>query len=422
MIGRMALVAALVTAGMIPLHGRLLALFAVGDSGGESQTTAWPLQFKVSSGPAPAGSAQPGLTSSASGVLLSWVERQASTATLRFSEYGQTAWSTPRTVAAGDDWFVNWADVPSVVRLPNGPVVGHWLQKSGPGTYAYDVRVAYSSDDGRTFSKSFLPHHDGTQTEHGFASMFPAGRGLGLIWLDGREMKSGGAMTLRYAAFGADWKQTDDVLIDNRVCECCPTTAMVTSDGPIVAYRNRTDDEIRDIYVSRLENGKWTPGQAVANDNWNINGCPVNGPMLAARGRNVALAWFTGKDNQPRSFVAFSKDAGRTFGAPIRIDDEGTVGRVDIELLDDGSAVVSWIESANRITQFRVRRIEPSGARSTSVPVAAIPSDRTSGYPRIARSGRQLVVAWVENQGGGSRSGDSRQQRVRTAIATLPAR
>lgn len=408
----------------------LLLLTLVVSAGAQQAPAPWALRVAPVMSPAAPGSGQPQLTTSSRGILLSWVERQGPKATLKFSKYGSSGWTPARMVASGDNWFVNWADVPSVVRLPSGTIVGHWLQKSGPGTYAYDVRLAYSPDNGRTFAPSFLPHHDGTKTEHGFASLFSAGRGLGLIWLDGREMHgdghgapgqaSAGAMTLRYAAFGADWTQTADLLVDNRVCECCPTTAAMTVDGPIVAYRNRSDQEIRDIYVSRLENGKWTPGKAVADDNWHITGCPVNGPMLSARGRHVVLAWFTGKENQARSFVAFSNDSGRTFGRPIRVDDEGALGRVDAELRDDGSAVVSWIEYANRVAQFRVRRIEPSGARSASVSVATISNDRTSGYPRIAVDANQLVMAWVENPGKG-RAGEVSQLQIRTAVATLPA-
>lgn len=407
-----------------------LVVAAVTSAGG-MQSSPWSLRIEPAVSPAAAGSGQPQLSVSSRGVLLSWIERQGPTATLKFSEYGPAGWTAARSVATGDNWFVNWADVPSVLRLPNSTIVGHWLEKSGPGTYAYDVRLAYSTDNGRSFSKSFLPHHDGTKTEHGFASLLALGRDFGLVWLDGREMHgdahststpaTGGAMTLRYAAFGPSWKQTAELLVDDRVCECCPTTAAVTADGPIVAYRNRSDQEIRDIYVSRLENGKWTAGQPVANDNWHITGCPVNGPMLAARGRDVVLAWFTGKENQNRSFVAFSRDAGRTFGVPIRVDDEGTLGRVDAELLDDGSALISWIESANRVTQFRVRRIEPSGTRSSSVAVATVSNDRTSGYPRITRSGNQLVMAWVENQPGG-RSGDVSRLQVKTAVARLPTK
>ena len=409
----------------------VLLLTAVLSAAAQQKPSPWTLAVVPANSPASPGSAQPQLTVSSKGILLSWVERQGPKATLKFSEYSGSGWTAARTVASGDNWFVNWADVPSVFRLPSGTIVGHWLQKSGPGTYAYDVRLAYSTDNGQTFSRSFLPHNDGTQTEHGFASLLSVGRGLGLVWLDGREMHGdghgapgqtpAGAMTLRYAAFGPDWKQTADLLVDNRVCECCPTTAAVTADGPIVAYRNRSDQEIRDIYVSRLENGKWTPGKPVADDNWHITGCPVNGPMLSARGRHVALAWFTGKENQTRSFVAFSADSGRTFGPPVRVDDEAALGRVDAELLDDGSALVSWIEYANRVAQFRVRRIEPSGAKSASVTVATISNDRTSGYPRIATSGNRLVMAWVENSSA-ARAGDVSQLQIKTAVAAIPVK
>lgn len=379
--------------------------------------------------PAAAPSGEPQLSVSSRGALLSWIERAGTRATLKFAERTATGWSTPRVVASGDDWFVNWADVPSVVRLADGTLAAHWLQKSGPGTYAYDVRLSHSSDDGKTWSPSFMPHHDGTKTEHGFASLFQMpGAGLGLVWLDGRAMRpeahdsgamTGGAMTLRSAAFDRRWAQTSELPVDLRVCECCPTTAAVTSEGPIVAFRNRSEDEIRDIYVSRLEGSRWTEPKAVHNDGWHITGCPVNGPMLSARGRNVAIAWFTMKTGHGQAFVAFSKDAGRTFGAPIRIDDGGSVGRVDVELLADGTAIPSWIEHANGKTDFRVRRIEQSGARSEAITVSSISSARSSGYPRITQHGNELVFAWTETTRGVAGLQDG-TLRVQTAVAALP--
>jgi hypothetical protein len=415
------------------MYTRLIAVVLVATSAAaiaaqSSATPPWALKVVSIPAPTSAASGQPQLATSAKGVLLSWVERSGATATLKFAERTPTGWTSPKVVASGDNWFVNWADVPSVIRLPNGTLVGHWLQKSGPGTYAYDVRLAYSTDDGRTFSPSFLPHHDGTKTEHGFASLMPVNDGLGLVWLDGRATQApehsashdgGGAMTLRYASFDSAWKQTADMLVDAKVCDCCPTTAVMTADGPLVAFRDRTDQEIRDIHVARLENGSWTTSKAVGTDNWNINACPVNGPMLSARGRDVAISWFTAADKQPRSFVAFSRDAGRTFGAPVRIDDNGTLGRVDVDLLDDGSAVASWIEHANGVAEFRVRRIEPSGARSPAVTIATITSDRTSGYPRMARLGKELVFAWLEADPG--QPPTARQLQLRTAVATVPA-
>ncbi|HYN09733.1 MAG TPA: sialidase family protein [Vicinamibacterales bacterium] len=380
--------------------------------------------------PAASNSAQPQLSVSARGVLLSWIERNGARATLKFSDRTPAGWSEARTVASGDNWFVNWADVPSVMRLADGTLVAHWLQKSGTSTYAYDVRLSVSKDGGLMWSASFLPHSDGTQSEHGFASLFEmTGGGLGLVWLDGRAMHSSshdtaasntnGTMALRFGAFDRSRKQTTEVPVDLRVCECCPTTAAMTADGPIVAFRNRTEQEIRDIYVSRLEQGKWSEPKPVASDGWHITGCPVNGPMLAARGRTVVVAWFTGTDRQNRAFAAFSQDAGRTFGAPIRLDDSGTLGRVDVELLDDGSAVASWMEFAPSATEFRIRRVQPSGAKSSAATVAPMSSGRSSGYPRLARHGNELVMAWVESASLPA-TGREGGPRVKTAVAELP--
>ena len=375
--------------------------------------------------PSPAGddSAQPQMTVSSRGVLLSWVEHVSGRATLRFSERASGGWSPALTAASGDNWFVNWADVPSVLRLGGRTLAAHWLQKSGPGTYAYDVRLAYSDDDGQRWSASFTPHHDGLQREHGFASLFRlAHGGLGLVWLDGRAMAAEaghaapagpqGAMSVRYAAFDATWTQTHETAVDLRVCECCPTTASMTADGPIVAYRNRSQDEVRDIHVSRLEPEGWTAPVAAHADGWTIAACPVNGPMLDAAGRDVALAWFTVNDDVGHAYAAFSADAGRSFGAPIRLDDASAIGRVDIALLPGGMAVATWIEAAGARPAFMARRVDPSGRRSEAVRVARISGARSSGYPRVAYHGGEIVFAWTEIRAG----------RPVVSTAAIPAR
>lgn len=370
--------------------------------------------------PAAPGSAQPQITVSDRGVLLSWIERNGPTAALKFAERTPTGWTEARTVASGSDWFVNWADVPSVIRLADGSIYGHWLQKSGPGAYAYDVRLARSIDDGRTFSPSFTPHHDGTQTEHGFASLFQMpGAGLGLVWLDGRAMKgsghdghgSSGDMSVRGAIFDRSGKQVSEAPVDLRVCECCPTAVTVTSDGPIVAYRDRSPEEIRDIYVSRYVAGKWAPGVAVHKDNWKIAACPVNGPALSADGKKVAIAWFTATGDEGHTYAAFSSDAGASFGTPIRLDDVSALGRVDVQLLQDGSAIATWIEFAEGRAQFKMRRVEASGRKTAATTVAGMTAARASGYPRMARFGDELLFAWTE-------TGDS--PGVRTATARIP--
>jgi hypothetical protein len=405
----------------------------------------WTVAVVPLESPASGDSAQPQISTSERGVILSWIERTGPIATLKFSRLRQgsggqardlradvaprasasqagSAWSEARSVASGNDWFVNWADVPSVIELADGTLAAHWLQKSGSGTYAYDVRLSFSKDDGQTWTPSVTPHHDGTQTEHGFASLvqMPASPGgLGLVWLDGRAMGAtpdghgghgGGDMSLRFAAFDRTGKQTAETAVDTRVCECCPTAAAVTADGVIAAYRDRSAQEVRDIHVTRLVNGKWTEPVAVHDDNWKIPACPVNGPMLSARGRDVAIAWYTMKHEKGYAQVAFSTNAGRSFGAPVVLADADTIGRVDVALLDDGSAVASWIEVVDKRAEFKIRRVDPTGRKSASITVAQLDAGRSSGYPRIAQHGDALVFAWTARDGG---------LKVQTAVAKL---
>jgi hypothetical protein len=367
------------------------------------------------------GSAQPQLSVQGDTLLLSWIGLINADAALKFAERTSTGWSAVRKVSAGRNWFVNWADVPSVVRLADGSLAAHWLQESAASPYAYDVRLAFSKDDGQSWTQATSPHHDGTPTEQGFASLFQApGAGLGLVWLDGRAMKAAkpdeepsGSMGLRAAVFDRQGGQVSETVVDDRVCECCPTAVAVTSEGPIVAFRDRSQDEIRDIAVSRLVDGRWSDPAPVHRDNWQINACPVNGPALGASGRDVAIGWFTVAEDQGHVFVAFSSDAARTFSAPVRVDDVSALGRVDVELLPDGAAIVSWIEVADKRSEFRIRRVDRSGQRSQSTSVAGINANRSSGYPRMARRGNELVFAWTDTEAVGS--------RVRTATARLVA-
>ena len=382
--------------------------------------TEWKLAVEPLPSPAGASSEEPQLTVQGERAMLSWIDRAGPRATLKFAERTATGWSDARSVVSGTNLFVNFADVPSVRALADGTLAAHWLQEGGGNPDAYNLRLAWSRDGGRTWSPPTSPHHDGTMTEHGFASLFQApGAGLGVVWLDGRttnpEAPEGspeaGNMGLRAAVYGPDGKQRSETLVAPRVCECCSTAAALTSEGVIVAFRNRSDKEIRDIYVSRFAEGRWSAPTVVHNDGWRINACPINGPALGARDRDVAVAWFTVQQGQGRAFAAFSRDAGRTFGPPIRVDEAGSLGRVGIELLKDGSAAVTWVEFANQRSQFKVRRVEPSRARSTAVTVAGVAGGRSSGFPRIVQHRDQLLFAWAETDKGAS--------RVRTARASL---
>jgi hypothetical protein len=358
--------------------------------------------------PAPTGdgAGEPNLAVLRDGrVLLNWTEDRGDQGhALRYAVLDGLNWSEPHTVAEGTNWFVNWADFPSVIELPDGTFAAHWLVRRDGSRYAYDVAIARSAD-GVRWSTAVTPHDDMTPTEHGFVSLFPFAGELGAVWLDGRNFAGnasqhdghgGGAdMTLRFARIDADGSVHAPAILDARTCECCQTTAVLTSEGPVVAYRDRSPAEIRDINVVRFAGGSWSEPTVVHADGWELAGCPVNGPMLAANDRTVTIAWFTAAGDEPRVLAAFSHDAAQSFSAPIRIDDGDPLGRIAATVLEDGSAIISWLERTPDAAEIRARRIAPDGRRSAAIVVAVTGAERASGFPRMVRADDRVVFAWT---------------------------
>lgn len=359
--------------------------------------------------PSPAGAGQPFVFAAHDGLLLSWLEpgRNAEEMTLRFARYRDGSWSEPLTIAQRSDFFVNWADFPSVVEDSNGILFAHWLQRSGKDVYAYDVRLAISKDGGRTWSASLLLNDDGRKGEHGFVTLEPlADGGVAATWLDGRNMVEGkeeGDMTIRYATIDAAGAIGSAAQLDGRTCECC-TTGMAMSGGrPVIVYRDRSPEEVRDIAVVRRTGNGWSKPRLLHADGWKIAGCPVNGPQAGARGKRVAVAWFTAAAEHERAYIAFSDDAGATFGNPVAIDDGRPLGRVDVVMVDSDHAVVTWSEQTGMGAELRARRVPRNGKPEPSVRVADSSSARASGFARAAAIGRDVYVAWTEQSAGKKR-------------------
>lgn len=361
-----------------------------------------PPQAAIPASPAPAGSFAPQLARASDGsVLLSWLETLPSKQhRFRMARLHRGAWGTPITIAEGAQFFANWADVPSVSEQ-GGLLFAHWLEKSGAGTYAYHVKMRVSRDHGATWGPPSIAHTDRSPTEHGFATFFtgPGGK-PGVAWLDGRETAGGhdghgkGAMTLRAAAAGAAGT-AGETLLDGRVCDCCPTASISTGDAALVAYRDRSPEEVRDISVVRFVNGAWSK-PVTMKDGWQIGGCPVNGPALAAQGRRVALAWFTGAGNKPLVKVAHSNDSGKTWSAPVALSSGVPLGRVSAAITSDGSTHVSWVDHNDGNGRLLVRHVSKTGAVSEPETLTAMKTDRSSGYPRLLADGDGLIYAWTD--------------------------
>lgn len=322
---------------------------------------------------------------------------------VRFTTLADGRWSEPVTVVESDRMFANWADFPAVVRTTSGDLLGHYAARSGEPTYAYDVALVRSSDDGASWSEIGRAHDDGTPTEHGFVSYVAEGRGARLFWLDGRATGDEGGATALRTALVVDGTPPTSEIVDPRVCDCCQTDAAVTDEGPVVVYRDRSEDEIRDIALVRRDpDGRWSAPIRVHADGWHTDGCPVNGPAVIADGSFVAVGWYTlGGDGGVR--VAISEDGGRTFAPPVAIDGADAIGRVDLAGLD-GEVAVSWMaKGADDTAEIRVARVSTAAAGEPLV-VARTDASRAAGVPRMARSGGSIFLAYTEPGDDGART------------------
>lgn len=368
---------------------------------------AWPL-------PVDAAAAQPDLVVAPDGrLLLSWVEPQGEGHALMFAAFERGQWSAPLPIARGGNWFVNWADTPHLAVTEDGALWAHWLQKSAEATYAYDVAMTRSGDGGRTWAQPVLVNDDGKPAEHGFVSLWPASRdALGVAWLDGREAASGGdapaghgghdahggAMTLRAATFDAQLRRHGEARLDAMTCDCCQTDVAMTARGPLLVFRDRTPEEIRDIAVSRLQDGAWTASRLVHADNWTMPACPVNGPAIAARGNDVLVGWYTAAGNTPVLKLARSGDGGDHFGTPVAIDGgEAVQGRVDVAF-DDRAAWVAWLREGAGGQSLHLARYTPDLTRELQrIEVAKLQGrGRGTGFPQLALAGGGIHLVWTD--------------------------
>ena len=358
--------------------------------------------------PANPQSSEPFLFSSIQGeVFCLWTEQKNDEVyELRFSPFVNGGWERSQSIAKGNDWFINWADFPAMATSTSGNMIAHFLSKSGKSTYAYNIDLVHSWDGGKNWSKPVTLHDDNTQTEHGFVSMLGLANGdFFLTWLDGRNTASSneevhehgtGAMTIRATFLDPNGTKKEEKELDNRVCDCCQTGATITDNGPVVVYRNRSEDEIRDISIVRYEAGNWSSPQIVYSDNWKIAGCPVNGPKVDAINNSLAIAWFSAANNDPQVKLLFSDNEGKSFGDAFRIDHGNPLGRVDVLMLDEQTAFISWLESEQEAAQILAAIVNSEGKILQTYSISKTSQARASGFPQMVKSEEGIVFAWTQ--------------------------
>ena len=398
----------------------LIALCVLGCAAGCDRGNEAPaaLETQILEAPTAAGSGQPDLASGPDdAATLSWLEPGADDeVALRQSTLRAGTWSEPRTVAQGTDVFVNWADVPSVVPITSNAWVAHWSKLKAETFGAYDVVIATSPDAGASWTAPIVLNDDGTETEHGFATLFGWGDGIGIVWLDGRQLAAWSfddpdallGTELRFAKLTLGGEVLETGVIDALVCDCCQTDVATSSVGPLVIYRDRTEQEIRDVFVRAHDGEGWQAAIALGAEGWHIEGCPVNGPAIAAREDAVATTWFTAADDMPRVRFARSSDGGRTFAPELDIDTVCAFCQADVALLEDATAVVTWWRRAEGgSTVLVLRTVSREGVLGPITTIAENAVPQPLDVPEAVVTGDGLLVTWTDSEDRG---------RVRAAL------
>jgi hypothetical protein len=374
------------------------------------------------------GAANSGVSIASAGdrVMVTWaatVESGTNVYAAMSHDGGRTFGAPVRVNDVDGDARVN-GEQPPRVAIGNDIVVA-WVSKL---TGTSRVRLARSQDDGRTFLAATTAHAEGLAGARGWQSIaIDRENLLHAAWLDGRESAAqqspskpaaattgGHAMhkSMRQDIFHAVWRPDGthtEARVAADVCFCCKTSVAVAPDGTsYVAFRNIYPTNLRDMAVARLKPGgrMFDAPVRVSEDHWQINGCPEDGPSIAAGADGtVHIAWPTlvGGESAARKAIlySYSSNGGRTFAARLRVDsnDEASRTAAHPQLALVGSRVVIvWDESSDRGRQIRMNEIT-SSSPATWTPVAGNPivlSGHDRGvYPALASASGRPVVAWT---------------------------
>ncbi|HUQ53775.1 MAG TPA: hypothetical protein VM692_16215 [Gammaproteobacteria bacterium] len=389
--------------------GRVAVIVAAGGvlaaCDGDRAQSAAALRTQDVAFPGGAGSAEPRLTSGPDGTpVLSWLEPAGDAAVLRFSTFASGAFGTPHEVTRGDDLMVNWADLPSVQPIARDVWAAHWLKNTPDPSGAYNIVTAVSADGGRTWTSPAQLNDDDTMAEHGFVELFAWNDSIAAFWLDGRQLAEFSfdepdkllGTSLRIARLDESGAAVSREIVDELVCDCCAPDHAMASAGPVVVYRDRTPEEIRDIAVRRFADGRWHDAVAAGTDNWHIEGCPVNGPKVAAAGARVGVAWFAAPEGAARVRFAWSTDGAASFAPALALDGAGSFGQVGLLLAADGTAIVSWWRSAQGGgTDLVLRTVGADSALGKPQVVAHSAAVQPVDVPQLVRAGDDVLVAWT---------------------------
>ena len=205
-------------------------------------------------------------------------------------------------------------------------------------------------------------------------------------------------MTLRSTSYNIDGEILLDKLIDNKVCDCCQTDLGITQNNiPITVYRDRSQNETRDIYYSFFKDAKWSTPLSINDDNWIISGCPVNGPAISTFRNSSSVVWYTEEKGESVLKIAFSENITNGFNDPIIINANDPIGRVDIEMINETSSLISYMDYIGDKAYLKVQKVNSLTGNNKFIIIEEISNTRASGFPKInIIDDAKTIITWTD--------------------------
>jgi hypothetical protein len=291
------------------------------------------------------------------------------------------------------------------------------------------IKVARSADGGRTFTPGRALQAPAAAGDRGWHALtIDAAGAAHVMWLDHRGMATakaesheqheaaamdGAAMALRSGLFySTDAGAAQERELLKGVCYCCKVAMTTGKDGALVAaWRHVYPGNIRDIAftVSRDGGRTFAAPARLSTDNWQLAGCPDDGPALAVDGEGTIHAvWPTvigGDKPEGAIFYASSRD-GRTFSSRTRIPTLGSPKPMHPQIVADGSGrlTVAWDEVIGGVRQAAMRTISFDGAGQPifGAMTRLGPPDVPSSYPILVSTPAGVLAVYVEGRAGAS--------------------
>jgi hypothetical protein len=277
----------------------------------------------------------------------------------------------------------------------------------GDGHEHTDLRLAGSTDWGRSFGKPVAVDPTGTASQSFYTLAVAPDGAIYAAWLDGRERGQGrqGSSAV-YIARSINRGQSFEksVRVAFNVCPCCrPAIAFGENKTVYVGWRGVFDRDIRDVLIAASTDGGATFGSPtrVAEDNWQINGCPHSGPSLATLGGRLFVAWHTVSSERSHLYIASSSDNGAHFSSKVEADTNLLdANHPRLLRLDDTVGMVFQARQANSPDgwgkqDIYFRQIDKSGSLSSLHRLGHAAGSAT--YPAILfESPDHIFVAWTE--------------------------